>query len=269
MTEREFVHRGFGGEAGPDDIASYVVLTPSREEAAAIAATWSGVRLVADHYAFQVWTGESDGTRLTACSTGTGSASTAIAVEELAVLGARTFLGLGATRGPLEPRDGVLVAEGAFRADAASQGYVRAGFPAVADVEVTLAAVAAVRGSGSRLLHGIVADVDAPLDARVGVPPRQPARAAAIEQAIRDAGAIAVHASPSVVLVAGTVHRLRAGFIAADGAPAAQARLREVAIATLLRLASWDRGTAGLPESVADRVAALPADRSTSGRPTG
>ncbi len=192
MTEREFVHRGFGGDAGPDDIAPYVVLTSSREEAGAIAGTWSDARLVADHYAFQLWTGRVDGARLTACSTGTGSASTAIAVEELAVLGARTLLGLGATREPLEPGDGILVVEGAFRADAASHGYVREGFPAVPDIEVTLAAVAAVRGSDAHLLHGVVADVDAALDARVGVPPRRSTRAAAIETSIREAGAILV-----------------------------------------------------------------------------
>lgn len=266
MTEREFVHRGFGGAAGPDDIAAYVLLTPSREEAAAIAGTWADVRLVADHYAFQLWTGQAGGTRLTACSTGTGSASTAIAVEELAVLGARTLLGLGATREPLAPANGILVAEGAFRADAASHGYVREGFPAVADVEVTLAAVAAVRASNAPLLHGVVADVDAVLDARVGVPPRRSARAAATEAAIREAGALAVHGSPAVILVAGTVHRLRSGFLAADGAPAGQAVLRDVAVATLLGLAAWDRGAGGVPASMATRVETLRPNGPASGR---
>jgi uridine phosphorylase len=258
VTEREFVHRGFGGEAGPADIAPYVLLTASRDEAGAIARRWSDARLVADHYAFGVWTGHVGETRLTACSTGTGSASAAIAVEELAVLGARTILALGATREALEPADAILVAEGAFRADAASHGYVRAGFPAIADVEVTLAAVTAIRAAGARLLHGVVADVDAALDARVGVPPRRSARAAAVAAGIREAGAIAVHASPAVLLVAGTVHRLRTGFLAADAGPDAQARLRDVAVATLLQLAAWDRGVAGAPTPVAERVAALP-----------
>ena len=260
MTGREFVHRGFGGEAGPDDIAPYVLLTASRDEADAIAATWSDARLVADHYAFRVWTGRVGGTRLTACSAGTGSASTAIAVEELAVLGARTILALGTTREPLGPADGILVAEGVVRADAASHGYVRSGFPAVADVEVVLAAVAAIRASGARLLHGIVADIDADLDVRVGVPPRRSPRAAAIEAGIREAGAVAVHASPAVLLVAGTVHRLRTGFLAADAGVDAQVRLRSVAVATLRQLAAWDRGAAGAPTSIADRgvTAAIP-----------
>jgi uridine phosphorylase len=260
MTGREFVHRGFGGEAGPEDIAPYVLLTASRDEAGAIAGTWSDARRVADHYAFGVWTGHAGGTRLTACSTGTGSASTAIAVEELAVLGARTILALGATREPLEPAHGILVAEGAFRADAASLGYVRSGFPAVPDLEVVLAAVAAIRRSGAQVLHGIVADVDADLDARVGVPPRRSPRAASIEAGIREAGAVAVHASPAVLLVAGTVHRLRTGVLAADAGPDAQVRLREVAVATLRQLAAWDRGAAGAPTPVADRVAGLAPD---------
>ncbi len=266
MTEREFVHRGFGGDAGPDDIAPYVVLTPSREEAGAIAATWADARLVADHYAFQLWTGRVDDTRLTVCSTGTGSASTAIAVEELAVLGARTLIGLGATREPLEPGDGILVAEGAFRADAASHGYAREGFPAVPDIEVTLAAVAAVRGSAARLLHGVVADVDATLDARVGAPPRRSTRAAGIETAIHESGASLVHASPAVMLVGGTVHGLRVGFLAADDTPAAQARLQQVAVATLLQVASWDRGADGKPMPFAERVSAVPPGGPTPGR---
>ena len=266
MTERDFVHRGFGGVAMPGDIAPYVVLVPSREESAAIAGTLADARLVADHYAFLVWTGRVGDVRLTACSSGTGSASAAIAIEELAILGARTFLGLGGTRDPLEPADAVLVAEGAFRADAASLGYARAGFPAVPDVEVVMAAVAAVRASDVPLRHGIVADVDAELDALVGEPPRRSAAGRALEDAIHEADAVPVHGSPAVLFVAGAVHGLRTGFLAADDTPTAQAGLRTVALATLLRLSSWDRAPDGEPLPFVERMAAMPPDAVSGAR---
>ena len=261
MTGRDFVHRGFGGEARPGDIAASVVLVPSRDEVTALVEDWDEARLVADHYAYLVWTGRVGGVPLTACSTGTGSASAAIAIEELAILGARTLLGLGATREALGPAvlgDSVLIAEGAFRADAASHGYVRPGYPAVPDPEVSLAAVDAVRRAGARLVTGIVADVDASLDAPIGVTPRRSAAATALASAVRDAGATPVHGSPAVLFVQGSVHGLRTGFLAADDTPDAQARLRVVAVATLRCLAAWVRAAGGAPASVVERVATMP-----------
>ena len=258
MTERDFVHRGFGGVATPADIAPSVVLVRSREQVLAMAGTWEDARLVADHYAYLVWTGRVGDVRLTACSTGTGSASAAIAIEELAILGARTLLGLGAAREPLAPSGAVLVAEGAFRADAASAGYVRAGFPAVPDVEVVLAAVGSARASGADVRHTVVADVDASLDAPVGDPPRRAHGAIALEAAFRESGSVPVHGSPAVLFVQGAVHGLRTGFLAADDAPEAQARLRTVAVDALRRLAAWDHGAGGEPVPVAERVAAMP-----------
>jgi uridine phosphorylase len=232
VTERDFVHRGFGGEATPEDIAPSVVLVRSREAAAALAATWTGARRVADHYGWQLWTGEADGTRLTTCSTGIGSASAAIAIEELAILGARTFVGVGAA----SAGGAIVVAEGAMRFDAASQGYVRPGFPGVPDHAVTLAVLAAARARGFPARGAIVADVDAPPELRLGTPPRLPARAQAIEDAIRETGAIRVAGSPAVLFVMGSVHGLRTGFLADSDDADAQARAAAVAVAALLRL---------------------------------
>lgn len=258
VTERDFVHRGFGGVAVAGDVARYVVLTPSREEAAALAGTWTDARRIADHYAFLVWTGRADGVPLTVCSTGTGSSSTAIAVEELAILGARTLLALGATRQPVAPGGAVIVAEGAFRADAASHGYARIGYPAAPDVEIVMAAVAAGRAAGVHLVHEVVADLEASLDAVVGTPPRPAARVLATAAAIRETGAVVVHGSPATVLVQGAIHGLRTGFLAADDTPSAQAGLRALATATLLQLAAWDRGVDGTPTGFGERMAAMP-----------
>jgi uridine phosphorylase len=236
VTERDFVHRGFGGEATPEAIASSVVLLRTREAAAALAATWTAARRVADHYGWQLWTGDADGVRLTAGSTGTGSASAAIAVEELAILGARTFLGVGAVPGTHERPGQIVVAEGAMRFDAASHGYVRAGYPAVPDHEVTLAAFEAARAQGVGVRGAILADVDAPPDVRLGTPPRPSGRAAAIDTAIRETGAVRVTGSPAVLFVQGTVHGLRTGFLAAAADDASQSVAAAVAVSALRRL---------------------------------
>jgi uridine phosphorylase len=258
VTGRDFVHRGFGGVAVPADIASSVVLTRTRAGAAALAATWTDARLVADHYAWQLWTGVTRGHRLTVCSTGTGSATAAIGIEELAILGARTFLAVGATAAAHDDAR-VIVAEGAVRADAASHGYARPGYPAAADIEVVMAAVAVVRGAGLSARPAIVVDPDAELDAIAGLggnPGTPTAAARALDAAIA-AGAIPVRGSPSTLLVQAGVHGLRAGFLAAADTPVAQARLAALATAALVRLAAWDGDGVTQPTPVADRILAV------------
>jgi uridine phosphorylase len=118
-------------------------------------------RVLADHRAFRLWTGRAGALQLTACSAGTGSASAAIAIEELAVLGARTILGVGAAWDASRARAGVVVAEGALRFDAASHGYARTGYPAAADHALVLAADAASRAAGIPASRDIVGDVEA------------------------------------------------------------------------------------------------------------
>jgi len=273
MVERDFVHRAFGGEAAAGDIAPSVVLTTSRDDVVRLAATWSDARQVADHYAFLVWTGMAAGIPVTACSTGTGSASAAIAIEELAALGARTLVGVGTTRVALDPGRpaGVaagwplLVAEGAVRHDAASAGYARPGYPAAPHVEVVMAAVAAGRAAGARLVHEVVADIDAELDARVGGRPGQAGRAREVAATIRESGAVPVHGSAATLFVLGTIHGLRTGFLASDATvphpDAADARLLATATATLVTLASWDRGVDGGAVPFAVRIGGLPPAR--------
>jgi uridine phosphorylase len=270
MVERDFVHRAFGGEAAAGDIAPSVVLTTSRDEVRRLAATWQDTRQVADHYAFLVWTGTADGIPVTACSTGTGSASAAIAIEELAALGARTLVGVGTTREALAPRTPVevtagwslVVAEGAVRHDAASAGYARPGYPAAPHIEVVMAAVAAGRAAGARLLHEVVADIDAELDACVGVPPVRAGQAREVALAIRESRAVPVHGSAATLFILGAIHGLRTGFLAADAAApdpeGNDARLLATATATLVTLATWDRGDDGRAVPFAARFAALP-----------
>lgn len=259
MTDRDFVHRGFGGAARQGDVAARLLLPVTREEVRALAATWTDARLVADHYGWLVWTGRSGGQPITACSTGTGSASAAIAIEELALLGARTLLGVGAARAGHDPGPGpvLLVAEGAMRLDAASHGYARPGFPAAPDPEVVMAAVAAGRAAGAEVRHAVVADVDAELAAPVGPDGARPGRSAEAAARILEAGAVPVHGSPATLFVQGAIHGLRTGFVASGPRDGPDAWLLATATATLATLAAWDGGDGGAPLSIAARMTAM------------
>lgn len=256
MTERDFIHRGFGGSAVVGDIAPAVVLTVSREDARAVAAGWSDTRMVADHYGFLVLTGRHGEVRLTACSAGLGSAAAAVAIEELARLGASTILGVGSMwAGVWSVADGsIVIADGALRGDAASHGYARLGVPAAAHPDVVMAATAAARRAGHVARHAVVADLEVDPGAAA-----QSSRSKALDATIRETGALPVHGSPAVLFVAGAVHGLRTGFLAGSADTGANdAGTLDIAIATLLTMTAWDAGPDGLSMPVAERMRSMP-----------
>jgi uridine phosphorylase len=127
------------------DIAPYVLLPGDPGRVAAVAARWDEARKVAENREYVTWTGVYRGTPISCTSTGIGAPSTAIALEELARAGARTFLRIG-TCGTF--RDGVengdiAIIDSAARYDGASRLYAPLEFPAVADHEVLRACVEA------------------------------------------------------------------------------------------------------------------------------
>jgi uridine phosphorylase len=253
MRERDFIHRNFGGQARPGDIASSVILTISRDDVPAIVADWVDARMVADHYGYLVWTGTVDGRRISACSSGLGSASAAVAIEELAALGVTTIIGLGAS---LTPSDRPIVADGAIRADAASIGYARSGFPAAAHPNVVMAIVAATRRMGIATEHSIVADIEAPTP-RSSVGTRRSERAREMAALVRDVGAVAVDGSPATLFVQGSIHGIRTGFIARGRTPADGDPTPAMAIQALSILERWDGHDARTRTPMAARMEEL------------
>ena len=94
-----------------------------------------------------------------ALSTGIGGPSTAIAVEELAEIGARVLLRVG-TCGALSRETSIgtlIIATGAVRFDGTSHDYAPPEYPAVADPHLVLALEEAARKLGYRHEVGIVA----------------------------------------------------------------------------------------------------------------
>src|SRR5262245_26270067 len=134
----------------PGDVGEHVFLCGDPARVARIAAGWSGVREVCNVREYRIAVGERDGVRLAAASTGIGAPSTAVLVEELAKVGARTLIRVG-NSGGLDPALGLgelVITSGAVRDDGTSRSYIGPEYPALAHHEVVSALVDAARAAG-------------------------------------------------------------------------------------------------------------------------
>jgi uridine phosphorylase len=147
----------------PGDVAEHVFLCGDPARVERIAAGWRGAREMCRVREFRAVTGEHDGLRVSVASTGIGAPSTAVLVEELVKIGARTFLRVG-NSGGLAPSLGLgdlVVTTGAVRDDGTSRSYVLPEYPAVADHEIVAALLAAARERGRACHAGITWSLDA------------------------------------------------------------------------------------------------------------
>ena len=85
--------------------------------------------------------GELDGEQVLVMSTGMGGPSTAIAIEELNLLGIKYLIRVGTSGGMQLNVDAgdIVIAQAAIRQEGTSKEYVPVEFPAVGDYEVTKA----------------------------------------------------------------------------------------------------------------------------------
>ena len=83
----------------PGDVGRYCILPGDPGRVPAIAALFDDAHQVAYNREFNVWTGTLLGEKVTACSTGIGGPSAAIAMEELHKCGADTFIRTGTCGG--------------------------------------------------------------------------------------------------------------------------------------------------------------------------
>jgi len=146
----------------PGDIAPYVLLPGDPERVPKIAEFWDESKEVARHREYVTYTGRYKGTEISATSTGIGGPSAAIAVEELAQVGAKTLIRVGST-GSIQKDITVgdlIIATGAVRLDGTSKQYVRAEYPALANYEVVLALIEAAESLGVKYHLGIIASTD-------------------------------------------------------------------------------------------------------------
>ena len=151
--ERQFHIRCVRG-----DVGRYVILPGDPGRVPQIAALLDKARQVAYNREYNIFTGSLLGEPVSVCSTGIGGPSAAIAMEELCAIGADTFLRCGTCGGiDLEVCAGdIVVASGAVRFEHTSREYAPLEFPAVADLDLTLALREAARALGKTVHVGVV-----------------------------------------------------------------------------------------------------------------
>jgi uridine phosphorylase len=210
-------NEGYHLEVGPEDVAETVLLPGNPERVAKVTATWDDATVVGDHREYRTATGTYEGTPISVTSTGIGSPSAAIAVEELARVGADTFIRVGSC-GALREAASVgdlVITRGAVRQEGTSDEYVREDYPAVADHAVVAALVAAAERLDYEYHVGLTCSTDSFYagQGRPGFEGFEAAGAADLVDRLREANVCNVEMEASAILTLANLYGLRAGAV--------------------------------------------------------
>ena len=142
----------------PGDVGKYVILPGDPKRCEKIASHFENAVLVADSREFVTYTGYIDGIKVSVTSTGIGGPSAAIALEELVRCGADTFIRVGTCGGMQDNIMGgdLVIANGAIRMEGTSKEYAPIEYPAVPDINIVNALMAAAKDSGNDYHVGVV-----------------------------------------------------------------------------------------------------------------
>lgn len=149
-------------KVGEGDVAESVLLPGNPGRIEKITQFWDDSEEIASNREYRTVTGSYDGEPISVTSTGIGSPSAAIAVEELARVGADTMIRVGSC-GSIQPEmelGDLVITSGAVRQEGTTAEYVREDYPAVADGEVVDALVAAAEYLGHDYHVGLTMTAD-------------------------------------------------------------------------------------------------------------
>ncbi|SFG77753.1 uridine phosphorylase [Halopelagius inordinatus] len=204
-------------EVGPEDVADTVLLPGNPERVDKITALWDEFEERASHREYRTATGEYEGTPISVTSTGIGGPSAAIAAEELARVGADTFVRVGSC-GAIQPEMDVgdlVITSGAVRQEGTSKEYVREDYPAVADHEVVCALVAAAERLGYDYHVGLTMSADSFYagQGRPGFEGFEAAGSDSLVEDLREANVKNIEMEAATLLTVANVYGLRAGAV--------------------------------------------------------
>src|SRR6056297_580965 len=204
-------------EVGEEDVADAVLLPGNPERIEKITQFWDSAEEVAHHREYRTVTGDYEGTPISVTSTGIGSPSAAIAVEELARVGADTFIRVGscgALQADMEPGD-LVITRGAVRQEGTSDEYVREDYPAVAHHEVVAALVAAAERLGHDYHVGLTMSTDSFYagQGRDGFEGFRARGAEGMLDELRDANVKNIEMEAASILTLANIYGLRAGAV--------------------------------------------------------
>lgn len=215
------MHTAFNGEymyhirLKQGDVGKYVLLPGDPGRCEIIARSFDGAVKIAQNREYVTYTGTLLGEKVSVTSTGIGGPSTAIAVEELSMVGADTFIRVG-TSGAMHPKvipGDLAIVTAAIRDEGTSRQYMPVEFPAVADIDVTLA----LRDAAQKLQWSSHLGISQSKDSFYGEvePDRQPiaSQLNARRQAWIAGGAICSEMEAATVFVVSSILHKRAGGV--------------------------------------------------------
>ena len=204
-------------ELEPGDVADSVLLPGNPERLDKITPHWDDHEEVAYHREYRTATGTYDGASISVTSTGIGSPSAAIALEELARVGADTFIRVGSC-GAIQPDMEVgdlVITRGAVRQEGTSKEYVREDYPAVADEEVVSALIAAAERLGHDYHVGLTMSADSFYagQGREGFGGFEAAGSEDLVEDLKEANVLNIEMETAAICTLANVYGLRAGAV--------------------------------------------------------
>jgi uridine phosphorylase len=199
-------------QCDPKEISRYIFCPGDHNRARKIADHFDGGYPVTDSRGYTVYSGNYEGVFMTACGTGMGGPTVAIALEELAHMGADTFIRVGSC-GVFQPGQApgdVIIASGTVRAGGTANAYLPLMFPAVPTFSILRELVRAAEGLG--IPHTV--GVGLAGDAFYG--PRDPNS----REIFINSGIVSVEMESDTLFILGSARGWRTGAIyASDGTP--------------------------------------------------
>ncbi len=215
MAKIEFPEVKYHIQMKKGDVGRYVFLPGDPGRTDHIAKLFDDPKLIASNREYRTWTGTINGEKVSVTSTGIGGPSTAIAVEELISIGADTFIRVG-TSGGMQPEQvpgELAITLAAIRDEGTSMQYIPPEFPAVADMNVTLA----LRQAAINLKVPYRVGISQSKDSFYGQhePERMPVSDRLLERwkAWKMGGAICSEMEAATLFILGNILRVRTGGI--------------------------------------------------------
>jgi uridine phosphorylase len=199
------------------DVGEIAFLPGDPDRVPRIARYFKEAREVFSHREYRTWGGFVDGKYVICTSTGIGSPSAAIAIEELARLGVKTMIRVGTCGSISEYIDvgSVVIADSAVRMDGTTRQYVIEGFPAAATPEVIVALKKSAEKLGVKAFSGVTASTDSFYvgQGRAGFRGYFPSHAREIISDLRSAGVLCFEMESSVLFTLGKIYGIRTGAV--------------------------------------------------------
>jgi len=250
-TERQY-HIGLG----PGELAEYILLPGDQDRTAKVASRFESVEFQKRHREFASATGVFGGKRVSVVSTGIGTDNVEIAVAEILAITERpTFIRVGSC-GALQPEMGLgdlVITTGAVRLESTTSFFVHDGYPAIADLEATLALIEAAERLGHPYHVGVTATAPGFFGAQGRPIPQLPIRYPDLAEDMARQRVMNFEMEASALLVLASLARCRAGvvcavyanrttgaFIEGSAKDAAEAACVDTGLESLLVLAEMD-----------------------------